>query len=244
MAHTRRAVSARTSTVGNPYQVNVTIQELDTVLVLLIKTVGATDRAGGTPRLLKAPSGSQIGVYTFTQAGTTQKAAASPEAGAEIWYLLNPPTGTSWTIDVPNTNAATLFVTVEAGQAQAGMTSAFDGTNGSNATSANPTCNAIVTTGDGDIGWAITAGGWTTWAPSAQTGTIIANTDDGANGGGEQYTIQASAGSFTFSWTFGTSDDWGAVAVFFKEVADAEKVPENFKFVSAGDGISCSERIR
>jgi hypothetical protein len=128
------------------------------------------------------------------------------------------------------------------------MTSGFDGANGANtgATPAvNPSPGAIVTTGIGDIVWAITAGGWTTWAPSAQAGTIIANTDDGADGGGEQFTVQAAAGSITMSWTFATTDDWGAVAAAFKEVAKHD-VPNNYKnvgSVSAGV-ISVGEIVR
>ena len=174
----------------------------------MLKTTAATDRAGGAPTFAG---------LTMTQAGTTQKAAASPEAGAELWYLLNPPIG-SWTATIPNTGALTIFYTLATGKAKAGGQSAFDGANGGNGTSTNPTPGAVVTTEDGDIGFAVVATGAQTWAPSAQVGTIIANTDDGATGGGEQYHLQSAKGSATLSWTFGTSDDWGAVVAYFKEV--------------------------
>src|SRR5438477_6834894 len=139
--HTRRNIASRSSNAS----INRTTQAGDTVMVLLIKTVGATNRAGGPPT---------FGGIPFTQANSTQKAAASPEASAELWYLLNPPIGT-FLCNVPNTGAATLFITTEAGQAQAGMTSALDGASGGNNTSTNPTPGAIVTTANGDIGWAI-----------------------------------------------------------------------------------------
>jgi hypothetical protein len=240
MAHIRRSVQVRTSSAGNPISVNITTQAADTVLVLMIKVVGATNRAGGAPT---------FGGVAFQQANSTQKATTAPEASAELWYLVNPLHGTL-NLTIPNTGAATTFYTVEAGQAQAGMTSAFDGANGANTgavDAANPSPGAIVTTGTGDIVWAITAGGWTTWVPSAQIGTVIANTDDGADGGGEQFTIQAAAGSISLGWTFATVDDWGAVAAAFKEVAKSAYT-NNYQSMSAKTGnpgiISTGERIR
>lgn len=175
-------------------------------MVLMIKTVGATNRAGG------APSWNGI---ALVQANSTQKAAASPEASAELWYLLNPPNGAG-TVTIPNSNAATIFYQVAFGKSVT-LRSKFNAASGGNATSTNPTPGAIASALAGDIVFAITAGGWTTWAPSAQAGTAISNDDDGANGGGTQYSIRGADGSFTLSWTFGTSDDWGAVAAAFSE---------------------------
>jgi hypothetical protein len=47
---------------------------------------------------------------------------------------------------------------------------------------------------------------------------VIATTDDGAHGGSESYLNPLETVPFAWAWTFGTSDDWGAVAAFFKEV--------------------------
>lgn len=212
MAHARRQVATRTSSTANPISTNITLQGGDTVLVVLLKVNGGTNRAGGALVYDNRP---------LIQANSTQKAVTSPEASAELWYLVNPPLGTK-TLVIPNTGGLTVFYNVEAGQAATGFTSEFDGANGGNATSTNPSAGAIVTTVNGDIGFAVVATGAGTWAPSAQTGTVIQNTDDGAHGGGTQYTLQGTLGSFTFSWTFATSDDWGAVAAFFKEVAIVE----------------------
>lgn len=209
MAHTRRNVVARTSSAGNPITQSVTVNVGDTVLVLLLNVIGAVVRAGGAPSF---PGKS------WTQAGSAQIAAASPEASAEIWYLLNPLPGT-YTLTIPNTGALTTKYTVEAGQALAGGTSEFDAANGANNTATNPSPGAITISKAGAAAWAVTAGGWTTWNPSAQAGTIIANTDDGATGGGEQYTLDPAVGSLTLGWTFGTSDDWGAVVAAFRELA-------------------------
>jgi hypothetical protein len=251
MAHTFRSIAARTSSSANGDVFSFLPAARDTVWVLMIKVVGATNRAGGAPSI--HITGTTPPVLTFQQANSTQKATTAPEASAELWYITNPPllpVGGNTSLTIPNTGVAAMFYTFAAGQAQEGMGSAFDGANGANTgavDAANPNPGAIVTTGIGDIVFAITAGGWTTWVPTAQVGTIIANTDDGAHGGGEQYTIQASAGSISLGWTFATVDDWGAVAAAFKEVP-LNQVPNNYQSISAETGntgiLSTGERIR
>lgn len=232
MAHTYALGKARTSSAGNPITVSYVVANGDTVICLMIKTVGATNRAGAAPTW---------GTYTFTQASSTQKAAASPEASAEMWYLVNPVPATA-TLTIPNTNAATIKYTVGIGRATNGGQSFFDAANGGNNTSTNPTPGSVTCTTAGDMVFAITAGGWTTWAPSAQAGTIIANTDDGADGGGEQYSIRTNPGAFTLNWTFGTSDDWGAVVAAFKEVRP-NGLQNYLPGLSGGAGISVTEHI-
>lgn len=232
MAHTFGQNSAHTSSAANPITVAFTTLPGETVLVLLLKVNGATDRAGGAPTFAGLP---------LTQAGTTQKAAASPEASAELWYLLNPPIGT-FNVVVPNTGALTVFHMVATGKAKAGGKSRFDGAAGANGTSTNPAPGAIVTTEDGDILFAVVASGATTWAPSAQAGTVLNNTDDGAHGTGRQYNLQAAKGSLNLNWTFGTSDDWGAVAAAFGEVPPVAF--NNYLGVKVGNGMGTTEKIR
>lgn len=227
--------STRTSSSGNPITTaSFTVERNERVLVLMLKVVGGTDRAGGAPT---------FGGQTMLQASSTQKAVSSPEASAEIWYLLDPPVGAS-TCTIPNTGSATIFYTLATAKSTSiknGMTY-LEGANGGNNTSTNPTPGSVTVVSPDAIGFAITAGGWTTWAPSAQAGTIIANTDDGAHGGGEQYLIVSSPGSSTLSWTFGTSDDWGAVAAYFSE--DPAVAINNYQHVTADSGISVTEKIR
>ena len=228
MAFTYALGRVRTSSAGNPITFSYTVAAGDSVIGLLLKTSAATDRAGGAPTW---------GAETFTQAATTQKAAASPEAGCEAWYLLNPEPSTQ-TLTIPNTGALTILATVVIGRAQAGFTAGFDGASGANATGTNPSPGAVTVTAAGGIGFAITAGGWQTWAPSAQVGTIIANTDDGAHGGGEQYILNPTVGSHTLSWTFATSEDYGAVSMYFKEVPPLSNSFENYhNFSCVSDGV-------
>jgi hypothetical protein len=233
MAHTFGKNSTRTSSAGNPISAAAfSIVAGETVLVLMMKINGGTARAGGSP---------VFGGLTMTQASTAQFAAATPEAGAELWYLLNPPIG-SWVCVIPNTGGLTIFYTLATGKAVSGGKSAFDGANGANNTAANPSPGAVSCSQPGDIGFAVCGTGAQTWAPSAQAGTNIANTDDGAHGGGEQYILQATIASVTLGWTFATSDDFGAVAAFFKEVAPPAM--NNYMGFEAGSGISVVEKIR
>jgi hypothetical protein len=233
VAHTFGKSSSRTSGIGNPITTAAfSIVTGETVVVLLLKTVGATSRAGGSPVF--------AGV-AMTQANSTQKAAAAPEASCELWYLVNPPFG-SFTATIPNTGSLTIFYTFATGKAKAGGRSAFDVAGGANGTSTNPAPGSVTTTEDGDIGFAICATGAQTWAPSARAGTQIADTDDGTDGGGEQYHLQATAAAIDLSWTFATSDDWGAVSAYFKEVPPPNL--NNYMGVRADSGISVTEKIR
>jgi hypothetical protein len=174
----------------------------------MLKIVGGTDRAGGKPT---------FGPLEMVQVSTAQKAAASPEAGCELWYLVQPPIG-SFAFTIPNTGGLTIFYTPATGKAKPGGKSAFDVGSGANNTSTNPAPGSVTTTEDGDIGFAVVATGAQTWAPSARAGTQIADTDDGAHGGGEQYHLQSTKGAINLGWTFATSEDWGAICAYFKEV--------------------------
>lgn len=233
--------TTRASSATNPITTgSITLASNEKIIVLLLKVVGGTNRTGGSPT---------FGGQTMTQANSTQKAVTSPEASCELWYLLDPPSGAN-TASIPNAGSLTCFYTLATAEASSSSNGkvSLDNANGGNATSTNPTPGAVQVTTEQTIGFAITAGGWTTWNPSSQVGTIIANTDDGANGGGEQYWVTTGPGSKTLSWTFGTSDDWGAVAAFFKEITPP--VMENYKGgIRDGDTgdtgiINFTERIR
>lgn len=232
MAHTIGSIPARASSAANPISVSQAVLSGETVFVLMLKTVGATNRNSGAPTW---------GGYTFQQASTVQKAAASPEASCELWYIVNPLPRTD-TLTIPNSGALTIFYQIAMGRAKAGCFSKFDVASGANGTSSNPAPGSVTTTEDGDIGFAITAGGWQTWAPSAQAGTLISNDDDGAHGGGTQYHLQASKGAIDLGWTFATSEDWGAVVAYFREIPAVKM--NNYGYVRVGSGMSVGERIK
>lgn len=232
MAHTFGQNTTHTSAAGNPITIGFTTLPGETALVVMLKVNGATNRAGGALTFAGK---------ALTQANSTQKAATSPEASAELWYLPNPPIGT-YNVVIPNTGSLTIFHMIATGKAAPGSKSQFDVANGGNATSTNPTPGATVITADGAIVFAVVATGATTWAPSAQAGTVLNNTDDGADGTGRQYALRSARGTFTLNWTFGTSDDWGAVAAAFVEVPPVSF--ENGRGVGGGEGVGVTERIR
>lgn len=223
---------ARASAAGNPITFSYTVAVGDSMLGLLLKVDGATNRAGGSPTW---------GEFTFQQANSTQKAAASPEASCELWYLLNPDYGTK-TFTIPNTGSLTVFHTVVIGRDPNNRRIVFDSANGGNATSTNPTPGSVTPKDPGGILFAITAGGWQSWAPSAQVGTAINNVDDGAHGEGSQYLLQSTPAAVTLGWTFGTSDDWGAVVAAFTPIPSVTM--NNYLSLKGGDGYGMSERIR
>lgn len=223
MSHTRSNLVARTSSAGNPVTFNVTPGITDTVIVLLMNVIGGTVRAGGAPTFDGMP---------MRQADTQRIDVTSPEASCEIWYLDArhglPLPVRSYSISIPNTGAQTIKYTVEAGQADGakasgvptGAKTLFQNASGANATGTNPTPGTLTIFEPGMIAWAIVASGADTWAPSAQGGTVIANTDDGTTGGGEQYSVSPAIGTLTLNWTFATSEDYGAIAALFKEVPE------------------------
>jgi hypothetical protein len=179
-----------------------------TCLVLKLWVLSATSRAGGAP--------TYNGV-TMSQAGSTQKAAASPEVSVEIWYLTGASAAVAATASIPNSGALTIHYTFCTGKAGSGKTSAYDNAVGSNNTSTNPSCGAF-TMAANSIGFALAGTGLQTPGTFTPSHTALeAVFDAGATGGASQYHINNAGGSVTFSWT-ANSDDWGATAVSFKEI--------------------------
>jgi len=233
MPYTIGTLGTRTSSAGNPITTSVTVATGETVLCVSLHVVGATNRAGGSLTW---------GTDTLTQANSTQKAAASPEGSAELWYLLNPSAGTQ-TLTIPNSGALTIRYQTIAAKCASGGRSTFLAGWGTNGTSTNPSAGTqAIAEGEAFL-IATVFSGATTWAPSARTGTQIHDTDDGAFGGGAQYLIQNTpvpAGQ-AMSWTFGTSDDWGAVAAAFGTIPPLSF--NNYLAVAVGDGMGTTDRV-
>lgn len=213
MAHTLGAtVLARTSATSNPITRAATLNALDTVIVLSLTVVGSANRTGGSP--------TWNGVAGSQAANMTQKATVSPEASIEVWYWLSP-TITSANIVIPNAAGQNILSALYSARSATGL-SQFEDSGGSNGVSAGQFGTSVNNCSTGSIIFCFAAGGWQSLAPTARTGTSLYETDDGSTGGAGQYLVRASgSGSQTMSWTFGTSDDWGAVAVSFNEAVPA-----------------------
>lgn len=235
MGHTIGSLPARSSGSTNPLTASVAVATGETVLVVGLKINGATARTGGA--LTYAG-------LTMTQADIARFAATSPEAGAELWYYIDPPVGTA-NVSIPNAGSLTIFVQPALAKGPAGGASVFAVAWGNTGTSTNPTCLTAPLPSGGNIIFAQLAGGHTDITLiSAQTGTIIHEVDDGAHGGAMQYLIQDNPvpNGQVMSWTHGTSDDWGCVAAAFCE-RPAIKF-NNYMQVKVGSGMATGDRIR
>jgi hypothetical protein len=237
MAWTIGTISARTSSASNPILVACDVMPGERLLTLLVKTVGGTDRAGGAPTCNQK---------ALTQASTTQKAATSPEAGCELWYLLNPPAGTGF-LSIPNTGSATIFYQIVMARPAPGRSAGFASAVGANGTSTNPDAGNPSPVPASSFAVSVTAGGWTNFSTATPAGSglgavLISANDDGAHGGGAYYTLDAAATNPVFEWTFSTSDDWGAVTAVFNEEPAVSN--SNYLHATADAGLSVTELIR
>lgn len=207
MAYTFSLDAAIATTTGTPSAtVNI---PTNGILVLGIVTGSATNRSGGAPT---------FNGVAMTQAGTTQKAASSPETSCELWYSLNQGDATNHTLSIPNAGALDVASHWSTYTYTAGKTPALDVTGGNNGTSANPSVS-VVTTVTGDVVVAVMGNGLAT-APTAQSGNNLDRKDEGAWSSNYQYTIAGAPGSVASSWTV-ASDDWGLCVAAFKEVSAA-----------------------
>jgi len=144
------------------------------------------------------------GVVTRLQDGTGETANS-------LWYMLDPPTGAAYNIVVNCTSAysATQGWQAASFKASSGKSVFAADFTSRLTTGTNPALSSNLTTSrDGSVIFSLIGNGAQTWAPSAQSGTILFNTDAGAAGMGTQYTLQATAGAQAVSWTFGTSEDY------------------------------------
>lgn len=200
---------ATTTSTSNPLVTSFTCGSGSSVLCVMLIYAGATNRAGGAP--------TYNGV-ALQQPDIPRRGAVSPECTAELWYLLNPPTGSALNVSVPNTGALAMKMYMATGMAASGMSSALDVANGAGTTGTNPTVS-VTTTVNGDIIFNVVASGAQTWTTSARTGTLIAQGDLGSWGGGSQYFLKSNTGAQAMAWTFATSEDYGIISVAFKELA-------------------------
>jgi hypothetical protein len=197
--------SSRGTGSSNPQTLSYTCGADAKLLVLGIVTAGSTIRAGGAP--------TYNGV-TMTQVDSDRSAT---ETCCELWYLLNPATGSAHNISVPNTGAKTIYLLASSyNPTTAGYSYAYDTASGAVETSANPDVT-VTTTVNNDVVVAVLGDGLDT-KPTAQSYGLLFSTDDGAYSDNLQYAVQATAGNITMSWTC-ASDDWCMCVGAWKEIS-------------------------
>src|SRR3990167_960174 len=199
------ALSTTTSAATGSYTCGTDAE----VLAVQIMYAGVTARTGGAP------------TYNGVALVQVESRRGVTEASCEMWYMLSPPVSQSLKVLVPNDNARTMWVYVASANAAVGYTCAFDSSGVNATTAANPSV-ALTTLVSGTFIFAVVATGDNTFAPTARTGVSLYEEDIAAYGSAGQYLIKTDVGSQTMSWTEATSDDYGAIAVAFKEVIEGD----------------------
>lgn len=126
MAHTLDTFQQNNLTAVNPATFTKTCGSGSTGLILHLIVVGATARTGGTP------------TYNGIELEQIDTVRTATETNVEMWFLQNPPTGSAYTISIPNTNTRTIRAFTTSIKAQAGYTSIPDVSFGNTGTAANP----------------------------------------------------------------------------------------------------------
>ena len=151
------------------------------------------------------------------------------ETSCELWYLLNPPTGSAFTLSIPNPLSSKMQIQVSTYNVASGFTSALDVDGGSGGLSTSPSVS-VTTTVDGDVIVGVLGSGQD-YPPTAQSGTNLNRTDNGIYSDSNQFTLQTTAGAVATSWTTGVygggaygagiyngDHDWVMSVAAFKQV--------------------------
>lgn len=193
---------------SNPDTVSITIASTAKLLVVTRWTNGNTAPTGGAPT---------AGGQTMSDSG--QGYIVDTECGVQIWYLVNPPTGTNISISVPNTNTTFGMVNAYSFIPSAGGCE-YDNSNSATGTTQNPSlslsvghdnCLIVAGLGSGDRD-----------VPSAGTNyTLLSTPYDAGNQtwGDERWLDSGTSGSKTVSFGTVRSDDWGLIGISFNETA-------------------------
>lgn len=197
-----------------------------TVLCLGIVTTGAVTRTGGAPT---------FNGIVLTQADQTRQYTANPETSCELWYLLNPPTVTTYQISIPNTGSKTLQVVISSYKAQTGYSSVLDVSGGGIGFGYNPSVS-VTTTVNGDVIVGVLGYG-EDYNPTTQNGTVLFSNDNGLYSDNNQYYLQTFAGSQSLGWTtsvygggiygqdlYNGGEDWCICVAAFKETFVGNKI--------------------
>ena len=172
-----------------------------TLLCCGIVVGGTAVRTGGAP--------TYNGV-ALTQADSTRTGA---ETISELWYLLDPSTGSSYTLSIPN-NGKTLYVTLASFCANnpERYKSVFDSATGNTTTSTN-TIVTTTTTYNGSVLFQIMGNG-NNAAPTANNQILLYAVDRGNYSDDSQYALQTDAGTINFTWTVGNGSWTSSLGVW------------------------------
>lgn len=176
------------------------------LLVLFLLYAGITDRTGGAPTYGGQSMSDAAGTNWVTGGETT----------IELWYLLNPPSGTQ-TLSIPNANSRVIKAWLASFAAGAGMAPVFSGAfTELSPSSDNPTVIVTVPSA-GALSTAVVGSGLDAWAPAGRSGVQLYDADLGTYGGGCQYQVHSAAGTPAVYWVADVDDFVITAAVFAEQ---------------------------
>jgi hypothetical protein len=168
-------------------------------------TVSGTARSGTAP---------EYNGVAMTQVSCSPKDIA--ETISELWYVLDPPTGSAYTVDVDNpATSRTMAITAASFISSTGVTE-YDTCNGSLANpDTDPTSDSITTGKDGCV--VVDASGSGEATLMLGNKTLLYNVAlQAVRMAGHQYELKATAGSTTFTWNTIVAEDGTHVLASFK----------------------------
>ena len=198
---------------SNPNTVNHTCSA-DTRLLVLVIFVNGSD----------ARSGSAVTYNGVQMTDSGEGFVVHTECGVEVWYLLNPPTGSSYEVSIANlsTPARNLQPSVMSFEPSAGDC-AKDNNNSATGTTQNPSLSLTVgATGNLIVG---ALGSGDRDVPTAGTNfTLVHTLDAGNQTWGSEYDLAGSADPVTVAFNTSRADDWGLIGLAFEEVSTARRI--------------------
>jgi len=190
-----------------PFTVAHTCSTNAKLLVVVVFVNGTTARAGGALTYNGA---------TMTDSGQGFVFDTGGECGVEIWYLVDPDTGSSYTVSAPNTGTAVnMDLSVMSFVPSAGG-AAYDNSNSASGTTQNPSLSLTVSATGNLIVGGLGSGDRDT--PTAGTNFTLIHTDDAGNQTwGSEYDLAGEASPVTVAFGTARGDDWGLIGISFKE---------------------------
>jgi hypothetical protein len=201
--HTFDAKSTYTG-AGVSNQLTHTCAANATLLVVCI-TISGNPRTGTAP---------EYNGVAMTEVSCSPKDLA--ETVSELWYVLDPPTGSAYTVDVDNpATSKTMAITAVSFISSTGVTE-YDTCVGSLANpDTDPTSDSITTGKNGCV--VVDASGSGDAVSMTGNKTLLYSVVlQGARYAGHQYELKATAGSTTFTWNTSIAEDGTHVLASFK----------------------------
>lgn len=202
--HTYNSYKNSVESGENPAILSVSCPIGTTVLVVFLSWNTVVERIG-TP--------TYNGV-NMSPSGQGQVYQAGGETTIECWYMLSPPTKSSYDLSVPNITGKPIFISASCYKAGTGKISEFDISASVTGNSANGNIDIEPTLDGAAIIAGLTSG---FSAPPVAAETEIYTNDWGNQVFGDQYYMQVTGGIIkNMAWTIST-ETWEAIAIAFKE---------------------------